>query len=173
MHLEVCRDTKHALLALTLTAAPRILGSIFASHNTQSNFVNARTSQDWVEHSAGHVVRGRLRWVSTPLKFGTPKRVPAEARIDPDLATPSNALSPLSKKFAGQEEANATHATNTVELGAFVLVGIGMLAVGLVMWSRTRGRAGRLVSPPVRRSGGDRAWRVKGRFIRTWNVQYC
>lgn len=152
---KVCRHTKQALLALTFTADPRILGSIDASH-TQSNFVNARTSQDWVEHSAGHVVRGRLRWVSTPLKFGTPEGGPAEARVYPDRPTPSNASSPLTKKFVGQKEADAENATSTVVLGAFVLVGFGLLAVGLVMRARTRGGSGRLISPPVRRSGGDR-----------------
>lgn len=30
--------------------------------------MNARTSEDWLEENAGHIVRGRLRWLSTPLK---------------------------------------------------------------------------------------------------------
>ncbi|CAN0307073.1 unnamed protein product, partial [Hapterophycus canaliculatus] len=34
----------------------------------QSHFVNARTSEEWFEENAGHVVRGRRRWLSTPLK---------------------------------------------------------------------------------------------------------
>lgn len=154
VHLEVCRDTKQALLASTFATAPQILGSIDASH-TQSNFVNARTSQNWVEHNAGHVVRGRLRWVSPPLKVGR-REGSAGARVSPVDATPSIASSPLAKKFAGQGGVDAAHATSTVMLGAFMLVGVGILAVGLVMRARTRGGAGRLVSPLVRRSGGGR-----------------
>ena len=30
--------------------------------------MNARTSEDWFEQNAGHIVRGRLRWLSAPLK---------------------------------------------------------------------------------------------------------
>lgn len=42
--------------------------SIPLPKNKQSHFVNARTSEDWFEKNAGHVVRGRLQWLSSPIK---------------------------------------------------------------------------------------------------------
>ncbi|CAM9588296.1 unnamed protein product, partial [Laminaria digitata] len=44
------------------------VGKVWPDVGPQSHLVNARTSEDWFEQNAGHIVRGRLRWLSAPVK---------------------------------------------------------------------------------------------------------
>ena len=60
--------TKYGRWTLLMSLSPHGVPSCSGeTNNRQSHLVNARTSEDWFEQNAGHIVRGRLRWLSAPL----------------------------------------------------------------------------------------------------------
>ncbi|CAM9333225.1 unnamed protein product [Ectocarpus sp. 4 AP-2014] len=72
----------------------------FPDVGPQSHYVNARTSEDWLEENNGHIVRGRLRWLSTPLKVAASLPPNSEAPV-----VPPNTTAPAVNETSGEGEA--------------------------------------------------------------------
>ncbi|CAN0079464.1 unnamed protein product [Ascophyllum nodosum] len=109
----------------------------------QSHFVNARTSEDWFHESAGHVVRGRVTYLSRPLKVlraspSSPPSAPSETieqRVSRVYSNSSNATSP-SPSMPASVLLRTGHgdAANRGWGGRLVSIVIVILGLGVGVW---------------------------------------
>lgn len=92
-------------LALPLLphAAPTFSGETKRPNNRQSHLVNARTSEDWFEQNAGHTVRGRLRWLSPPVKVVRNSRAQSATALKGQISVDTKAQNSVEGEGEGGE----------------------------------------------------------------------
>ncbi|CAM9916764.1 unnamed protein product [Scytosiphon promiscuus] len=99
-------DPDHAAFVVAIASVDQAWGARLIKGSPdigpQSHYVNARTSNDWFQENAGHVVRGRRRWLSPPLKVLTPS---ASARPSATTASTTTVSAAAVAETKGHEEA--------------------------------------------------------------------